>query len=142
MASYFTTLFWMLTGRRDALKGLPPAQMGEDRFAHLELLGGIAAQRLGEGKDTLLTGQRTATISPTHALGEQIMTVIFPIFARIIAALSAPGSVLRGGFAYFLCAYIVSSVFFFFPICTGLRLVGSRWIDPWLHRLAGTTEGE
>lgn len=130
MASYFTTLYWMLSGK----KKVAGAQLGvaEDSLARLTRLGGVAAARV-TSPGALLAGESTHTVSYPHALGEQIARRLFPILARVIAATSAPGSTLRGVWAYGVLAFVLSHVFgLLVPCFTAWFLFGSRirrWLD-------------
>ncbi len=144
-ASYFTTLLWMLTGKRDAIKALPKAQVEEMKFARLAEWGALVAQRLGTeqpgterlGRDgSLLADQTTASVSHMHALGEQLMARVFPVIAAIAAAVTRPGSFLRGVFAYWQLCFTLSSVFGLLIPCAITRALLRRWVDPWLDSLA------
>ncbi len=136
-ASYFSTLFWMLTGKRDAIKALPAAAIPEATFAWLTELGGLAAERLDRAlPGPLLADRDTASISHTHALGEQLMARVFAVLARIIAALSRPGTALRSFFAVGMLGVILSAVLTLVVPCALFRLVFGRFVDPWLESLA------
>jgi hypothetical protein len=137
-ASYFTTLAWMLTGRRDAIKVLPAAGLAEDTFTHLAALGKVAAARLADAPvdAPLLADQTTAGISHAHAFGEQLVGPLFPVLATIIAAISRPGTTLRSVCAVGMLAFILSAVIGLFIPCVLTERLLRRWIDPWLDGLA------
>lgn len=144
-ASYFTTLAWMLTGKRDAIKALPAAGLGADTFTHMAEFGRIAAERLGDeppappGRSppvALLADQVTATVSYPHAFGEQIVGSLFPVFATIIAAVSRPRTILRDLSAVALLCFILSVVIGLFVPFVIAEVLLRRWVDPWLDRLA------
>lgn len=140
-ASYFTTLAWMLTGKRDAIKALPAAGLGADTFTHLAAFGQIAAKRLalepaGAPPQSLLADQQTASVSYPHAFGEQLVGSLFPVFATIIGAVSRPRTLLRDVSAVALLCFILSSVIgLFVPFVIG-EVLFRRWVDPWLDRLS------
>lgn len=137
-ASYFSTLAWMLTGRRDAIKVLPAAGLAEETFAHLTEWGALAADRLrsAQPSETLLGDRVTAGISHAHAFGEQIVGPIFPLLATIISAVSRPGSTLRNACSVGMLCFILSCVFGLLIPCVVTERLLRRWIDPWLDRLA------
>lgn len=135
-ASYFTTLFWMLTGKRDAVKVLGKAEIEQRSFDRLAELGALVAERLpGADADASLLGdEATATISYAHGFGEQLMEPVFRVMATVVGAVSRPGSVLRSVGAYWIFSVILSAVVGLILPCTLVRWVLSRWIDPWLDR--------
>jgi hypothetical protein len=133
-ASYFSTLAWMLTGRRDAIKVLPKASLESDALARVEAMGRIAVDRLAE--DRLLEGESTASVSHMHALGEQIAARLFPVLAAIYARTSRPGSKLRDIYAVAQMALTISLLFLLLAPCFLVRGIFGRWLDPWLERLA------
>ena len=136
-ASYFTTLAWMLTGKRDAIKALPAAGLGAETFVHLAAFGRIAALRLAEGVEgPLLAGETTAGLSYPHAFGEQAVGWLFPVFGAIISAVSRPGTVIRNLSAVALLCFILSTVIGLFVPCVIVERLFRRWIDPWLDRRA------
>ncbi len=140
-ASYFTTLAWMLTGKRDAIKALPSAGLGADTLVRVAGIGAIAAERLGAEPRggppaPLLADLQTASVSYPHAFGEQLVGSLFPLFARIISAVSRPGSLVRDVSAVAMLCFILSAVIgLFVPFVIG-ELLFRRWVDPWLDRLA------
>lgn len=137
MASYFSTLGWMLTGRRDAIKALPAAGIDEAGYGRLTALGTVVAQRLETTEGALLADQDTASVAHLHAFGEQFVgAAMFPWMASIIATLSAPGSALRGVFAWAMLAFVLSALFSLAPTFALVRLIFGRWIDPWLESRA------
>lgn len=143
-ASYFSTLAWMLTGKRET-RVLPKAQIDESSFGRLRELGAKAAGRLDD--DVLLADETTATVSHMHALGEQFAARLFPLLAALYAATSSPGSLLRHIYAVNQMTLTISLVFVLLIPCFLTRLVFGRWLDPWLDRLAtlpieGPTPGQ
>jgi len=127
LASYFTTLAWMLTGKRDALKPLGKAEIAARTVAEVGELGKRFAA--GEHVDQ-------APISLTHALGEQLVgRTFFPLLAAI-GKLTPRGSVLRTLFAWVQMTFTISAVFAFLLPCMGGRLLFGRWVDPWLREQA------
>ena len=127
LASYFTTLAWMLTGKRDALKPLGKAEIAAQTVEKVRDLGRRFAA--GEHVDE-------APISLTHALGEQFVgRTFFPLFAAL-GSLTPRGGVLRSLFAWFQMSFTLSAVFTFLLPCMLVRLLFGRWVDPWLQEQA------
>lgn len=137
MASYFSTLGWMLTGRRDAIKALPAAGIDESGYDRLTTLGTVLAQRLEGSDGPYLADQDTASVAHLHAFGEQFVgAAFFPWMAWIQATLSKPDSALRTLFAWSMLAFVLNALFVLAPSFALIRLVFGRWIDPWLESRA------
>ena len=139
-ASYFSTLAWMLTGRRDAIKLLPAAGLAAETFEHLSGFGAIAAARLADPAHVpgapLLADQVTASVSPPHAFGEQLVGPLFPVLGAAIGAISRPGSLLRNVCAVGMLAFILSCVFSLLIPCVVTERLLRPWMRPWLNRLS------
>ncbi len=139
-ASYFSTLAWMLTGRRDAIKALPKAEIPEEVYARLQGWGQVVADRLaalpGPIEGPLVADLDTAPIAHDHALGEQLVSPLFPVLARIAKALSPPGSLRRSLYAVWQLSFILSCVFTLVLPCKAARVLFKGRIDPWLERKA------
>ena len=136
MASYFTALYSMLSGRKKV--GGHTIGVAEDGLARLARLGSVLADRVANASPgaPLLAGEVTHTLSYPHALGEQIAGRLFPLLARLIALTSRPGSFLRGIWAWFVLAFVLSNVFgLLIPCFTAWFLFGRR-IRRWLDRQA------
>lgn len=134
-ASYFSTLAWMLTGKRDAMKALPKAQVDEATLLRVKEIGRALAGRLDQD-GPLLADQPTHSVSHAHALGEQLVgRTMFPLQAHIGRLLPRDG-LLRGAFAVWQMVSTISAVLLLVLPLTALRWLLSRWIDPWLEGLA------
>lgn len=135
MATYFSTLFWVLTGRRDAVKVLPKAEIAEASYARVSELAAIVAARL-PGEGPLLVDQQTSTLSYPHAMGEQIGWRLYVPLARIVAATSRPGGALRAASSWVMLAIVLSLILgLAIPCFTAWFLLGRR-IRRWLDGLA------
>lgn len=137
-ASFFTTLAFMLTGRRDAIKALPAAAIADDTFIRLAEHGRVAAERLATAAPgaALLQDRVTASLSHAHAFGEWLVRPLYPVVAGVTAAVSSPGSALRGVFAVGILAFTLSMIFGLFLPCVVTERLLRRWIAPWLDGLA------
>ena len=126
-ASYFTTLAWMLTGRRDAIKPLGKAEIAAQTVEQVGVLGAKLAA--GERVDS-------APMSLTHALGEQLVgRTFFPLLAAL-GSLTPKDTILRTLFAWLQMTFTISAVFAFLLPCMLVRLLFGRWVDPWLQERA------
>lgn len=138
LASYFSTLAFMLTGRRDAIKVLPAAEIGADTFERLTRLGRTAAARLSDAPPLapLLPEHATAALSYPHAWGEQLVGPLFPRIGAVIAAVTRPGSRARALSAHLVLAFILSCVFGLLVPCFATERLLRRWLRPWLDARA------
>ncbi|HJN77156.1 MAG TPA: hypothetical protein QGF58_24745 [Myxococcota bacterium] len=127
LASYFTTLAWMLTGKRDALKPLGKAEIAAQTVERVRGLG----ERFASGEHV-----DEAPISLTHALGEQLVgRTFFPLLAAI-GHLTPRQGILRTLFAWFQMSFTISAVLTLLGPCMLVRLLFGRWVDPWLREQA------
>lgn len=132
-ASFFSTLFWSITGERENL-ALPKVEIDDATMGRVRGYGELLAERL-PGEGSLLQDVETASVSHAHAFGElAIGAPVFPLLAGIYAALSSPGSVLRGFFALFQMAFVINLVVWCaIPVLTVHALFRGR-IDSWIDR--------
>ena len=135
MASYFTTLFWVLTGRRDVVKVLPKAEIADASYERLTTLGRIAAARVAE-PGALLADQETAAISYPHAMGEQIGWRLYGPLATIVATLSRPDTLLRAVLSWWMLGVVLSLIFGLAIPCFSAWFLFGEPIRRWLDRVA------
>jgi hypothetical protein len=134
-ASYFSTLAWMLTGKRKAIEALPRAEIDEAAYARVRGFGQLLADNLA-AEGPFLEGHETASISHAHALGEQLVgRTMFPLQAHI-GALVAPDGLLRQAFAVWQMVSTISAVLVLVLPMKAFRWLFRARVDPWLEGLA------
>ena len=117
LASFITTPRWLLTGKRDAVLGLPPAGVadadidGARRFGHA-LLDALRAGREREG--AMLGGLETAP-APALILSERAGRRAFGVWARLIRLAGPAGAWTRLPLLALFCAYLVAMIVVVMP---------------------------
>lgn len=135
-ATFYSTLLWSVTGKRDAVAALPKVEIDEATLQQVRGYGVLLAERL-PGQGSLLADTVTAPISHAHAFGElTVGATLFPVLASVYAALSSPGSMLRQFFAVFQMVFIVSLVTTLALPFLLTHALFRGWIDSWVERQA------
>ena len=134
LATLVTTPRWLLTGRRDAFLGLPPAGIATAEVAGAERFGRalLAALRAGaeRGKAPLLSGLGAARVDPHLIFSERMGKRVFRIWSRIVRAGGPPGSPARLPLVALFCVYLVAAIVLLVP----LSLLAQRLLRPFLAR--------
>ena len=134
LATLITTPRWLLTGRRDAFLGLPPAGIadadvaGADRFGRA-LLVGLRADR-EQGNAPLLAGLGAAQVDPRLIFSERAGRRVFALWSRLIRLGGKPGSPARLPLVALFCAYLVVVIVTVVP----LSLLVQKVLRPFLAR--------
>jgi len=134
LATLVTTPRWLLTGRRDAFLGLPPAGIAEpdiaaaDRFGHalVTALRSGAEQRTGP----LLSGLGAARVDQGLIFSERAGRRVFAAWSRIVRLGGPPGSAARLPLVALFCLYLVAAIIVVVP----LSLMVQRLLRPLLAR--------
>ena len=119
LASFITTPRWLLTGRRDAIWGLPAAGVAEDEIAGADrfgraLLGALRADRESQ-EAPMLAGLGAARVDPRLIFSERAGQRVFSLWSRLIRRGGAPGSVVRKLLLALFCAYLVAVILTLVP---------------------------
>lgn len=138
MATLITTPRWLLTGKRDAFFGLPPAGIADadiaaaDRFGHA-LVQALRADRERTGRP-MLAGLGAARVDPRLIFSERAGTRAFGVWSRIIRLGGRPGSLLRLPLVLLFCVYLVAMILAVVPA----SLLLQRLLRPLLARRLAT----
>ena len=134
LATLITTPRWLLTGRRDAFLGLPPAGVSEADIAGAERFGHALAQALRDGREKsggpMLAGMGAARVDPRLIFSERAGTRAFGAWSRIIRFGGKPGSWLRLPLVLLFCIYLVAMILAVVPA----SLLLQRLLRPLLAR--------
>jgi hypothetical protein len=134
MATLITTPRWLLTGRRDAFLGLPPAGIAEADIAGAARFGHALAQALRAGREKnggpMLAGMGAARVDPRLIFSERAGTRAFGAWSRIIRLGGKPGSWLRLPLVMLFCLYLVAMILAVVPA----SLLLQRLLRPLLAR--------
>lgn len=118
LGSFVTTPAWMLTGRQDAVRGLPRAGVPDAEVAAASRFGKALAQALADGTldgcRPVLTGLGAATVDPGLLMSEKIGRRSFRVWSKIVRTAGGPGAPMRRPvlaiYVMFLVAMIVTVV--------------------------------
>ena len=134
MATLITTPRWLLTGRRDAFLGLPPAGIAEADIAGADRFGHALLQALRDGREKsgrpMLAGLGAARVDPSLIFSERAGTRAFGAWSRIIRLGGKPGSWLRLPLVVLFCVYLVAMILAVVPV----SLLLQRLLRPLLAR--------
>ena len=134
MATLITTPRWLLTGRRDAFLGLPPAGIADADIAGAERFGRALAQALREGREKsgtpMLGGLGAARVDPRLIFSERAGARAFGVWSRIIRFGGRPGSLARLPLVLLFCVYLVAMILAVVPA----SLLLQRLLRPLLAR--------
>lgn len=96
LATLISTPMWMLTGRRDAVPGLPPAGVSADDIRRCSRFGRALRDALLDGRETgnapLLSGLRAVEAAPKLLASERAGTRSFLVWGHLLRAAGQPGS--------------------------------------------------
>ena len=118
MATFITTPRWMLTGRRDALWGFPPAGIREEEIAGAQRFGQALLQALRadrvDGRTPLLTGLKAARVDDRLIASERIGRRSFQVWGKLVRLAGPQGNparrVILAVYSVFLVTIIVTIV--------------------------------
>jgi hypothetical protein len=134
MATLITTPRWLLTGKRDAFLGMPPAGVSENDISAAERFGHALLQALRDGREQsgspMLAGLGAARVDPRLIFSERAGKRAFGAWSRIIRLGGKPGSWLRLPFVLLFCVYLVAMILAVVPV----SLLLQRLLRPLLAR--------
>ncbi len=134
IATLVTTPRWVLTGKKNAFLGLPPAGVAEDEIAGADRFGRalLAALRAGRERDegAMLRGLGAARVDPTLIFSERAARRAFGAWSRIIRLGGRRGAPARLPFLALFCVYLVAMVIVIVPP----SLLVQRLLRPLLAR--------
>jgi hypothetical protein len=99
MATLVTTPRWVLTGRRDAFLGLPPAGVAPAEIARCSRFGHALRDALRASRETgdgpLLSGLQAVEVDPRLLFSEKAATRSFFVWGKLLRAFGRPGAPAR-----------------------------------------------
>ena len=140
LASFITTPRWLLTGRRDAFWGLPPAGVAESEIAGASRFGRALVAALREDRERgaapMLAGLGAASVDPKLIFSERAGSRAFRVWSRIIRLGGRPGSPARVPLLALFCIYLVAMILVVVPP----SLLLQRLLRPLLERRLRTAK--
>ena len=134
VASLVTTPRWMLTGRRDAFCGLPPAGLTEGQIKGARRFGEALLDGLRHDRETtgepLLRGLGAVSANPALWFSESVASRSFRAWGWLVRAAGEPGHWRRRPVLAVYAVFLVAMVFTVVPI----SLLAQRLLRPLLRR--------
>jgi len=150
LATFVTTLRWLLTGQREAFWRFPRAGVGDDELARLRALGEdlatvrrVSPEDVGVRVRDVLARNRAAPVTPAIAAADLIAGRLFRGWGRVIRSAGrrnpAERAILLGVFVTCLTGAIVAGL----PTLAAVRVISPARFDEAVRRrlapvLAGT----
>lgn len=139
LATFITTPRWVLTGRRDAWLGLPPAGVAPEEIRQASRFGRALSDALDhDGEQSgaaMLTGLRAAIVNPRLALSERAAHRAFKVWSRLIRAFGKRGQWRRRPMLLIFALYLITLVLTVVPLSLLVQWLLSPLLKPRLERL-------
>lgn len=119
LASFITTPRWLLTGKRDAFWGFPPAGVAESEIAGAARFGHALAYALRSDRERagtpMLAGLDAAKVDPRLIFSERAGHRAFKVWSRIIRLGGRQGAITRLPLLALFCVYLVTMILVVVP---------------------------
>ena len=139
LATFITTPRWVLTGKRNAWLGLPPAGVAPAEIEGAARFGHALAEALEQNQETgdapMLSGLRAVTVIPRLALSERAGFRAFRVWSRLIRAFGQRGQWRRRPILAVFATYLIVMVITVVPLSLLLQWLLSPVLRPRLARL-------
>lgn len=139
LATFITTPRWVLTGRRDAWLGLPPAGVAPEEIRQASRFGRALSDALDHDDErsgaAMLNGLRAAIVNPRLALSERAAHRAFKVWSRLIRAFGKRGQWRRRPMLLIFALYLITLVLTVVPLSLLVQWLLSPLLKPRLERL-------
>lgn len=120
LATFITTPRWLLTGRRDAFLGLPPAGVNEQQTRAARRFGLALRDALvadaERGRAPLLAGLQAATVDPRLWFSERVGTRSFFLWGHLLRLAGGPGAPMRKPLLLVYVSFLVCAILTLVPL--------------------------
>jgi hypothetical protein len=144
LATFITTPRWVLTGRRDAWLGLPPAGVAPEEIRQASRFGRALSDALARDDEksggAMLTGLRAVIVNPRLALSERAAHRAFKVWSRLIRAFGKRGQWRRRPMLLIFALYLITLVLTVVPLSLLVQWLLSPLLKPRLERLKAELE--
>lgn len=144
LATFITTPRWVLTGKRNAWLGLPPAGVAPAEIAQATRFGRALAEALTNDRERtdepMLTGLRAVTVIPRLALSERAAFRAFGLWSRLIRLFGKRGQLRRRPILFVFSLYLITMVLTVVPLSLLVQWLLSPILRPRLARLKTALE--
>ncbi len=134
MASLWSTPFWLLSGKKDFLKFLPPAGVDAASIQASSRFGFALRDALHQDKERgsgpLLSGLKAADSDPHLLVSEKAATRSFYLWGKLLRAVGEPGQWRRYPFLILYVMFLITLILTVVP----LSLVVQSLLRPFMRR--------
>lgn len=134
MASLWTTPFWLLSGKKDFLKLLPPAGVDEASIRAASRFGFALREALlkneEQGSAPLLSGLKAVDSDPHLLVSEKAATRSFYLWGKLLRAVGEPGQLRRYPFLVLYVIFLITLILTVVP----LSLLIQSLLRPFMRR--------
>lgn len=134
LASLVTTPLWLLSGKRDLLKMLPPAGIPAESIAATRRFGLALRDALHRneerGTTPLLSGLQAANSDPHLLVSETAGTRSFYLWGKLLRAVGEPGQLRRYPLLFLYVVFLIALILSVVPLSLLLQLL----LQPLLRR--------
>jgi len=120
MASLWTTPFWLLSGKKDFLKFLPPAGVDAESIQRARRFGLALCDALHldaeRGNAPLLGGLKAADSNPHLLFSEKAATRSFFVWGKLLRAVGKPGQLRRYPFLILYVMFLITLISTVVPV--------------------------
>jgi hypothetical protein len=120
MASLWTTPLWLLSGKKDLLKILPPAGVDEASIRAARRFGLALRDALHKNEERgtapLLSGLKAADSDPHLLFSEKAATRSFYLWGKLLRAVGEPGQVRRYPFLILYVIFLITLILTVVPL--------------------------
>ena len=120
MASLWTTPLWLLSGKKDLLKILPPAGVDEASIRAASRFGFALREALHKNEERgtapLLTGLKAADSNPHLLISEKAATRSFYVWGKLLRAVGGPGQRRRYPFLVLYVIFLIALILTVVPL--------------------------
>ncbi|BCK86503.1 hypothetical protein MIZ01_0265 [Sideroxyarcus emersonii] len=125
LASLLTTPLWLLSGKRDLLKLLPPAGVDAASIRAAGRFGLALRDALRNGQERgaapLLSGLRAADSDPRLLASERAATRSFYLWGKLLRAMGEPGQRRRYPFLLLYVAFLIALILTVVPLSLSIQ---------------------
>lgn len=127
MASLLTTPLWLLSGRHDLIKMLPPAGVDEASIKAASRFGSALRDALHNDKERgtapLLTGLKAVDSDPHLLVSEKAGTRSFYLWGKLLRAVGEPGQSRRYPFLFLYVIFLIALILTVVPLSLLIQLL-------------------
>ncbi|WP_066570409.1 hypothetical protein [Snodgrassella sp. CFCC 13594] len=129
VASFITTPYWMLTGKKRAFSWLPPAGITEADFLDTQRMGHHLAQTLFELPENsvipeaMLRGQGAVTINEKLITSERFAHRSFYLWGKLLLSAGAVSTGLRKAILVFYIVFLIGIILTVAPLSAAIKVL-------------------